>query len=86
VIREKALGPDHYLIATALHILAALYDHQGRYAEAEPLNQRALAIREIAMRQRPDGWKVSRNKRCFPAISEPHSRKLLSPGKATFFL
>jgi hypothetical protein len=28
--------------------LASLYQHQGRYAEAEPLYQRALAIAETA--------------------------------------
>ncbi len=33
-------------MATSLHHLAALYSAQGRYAEAEPLYQRSLAIRE----------------------------------------
>ena len=36
-IREKALGPDHPDLATSLNRLAALYDSQGRFAEAEPL-------------------------------------------------
>ena len=34
---------------TSLNNLAALYRAQGRYAEAEPLHQRALAIREKAL-------------------------------------
>ena len=48
-IREKALGPDHPDVGTALNNLAALYRAQGRYAEAEPLYKRALAIREKAL-------------------------------------
>ena len=46
---EKALGPDHPDVATALNGLAGLYRLQGRYAEAEPLYKRALAIREKAL-------------------------------------
>jgi tetratricopeptide (TPR) repeat protein len=48
-IREKALGPDHPDVATALNNLAELYHSQGRYAEAEPLLQRSLGIREKAL-------------------------------------
>ena len=33
-------------MAISLNNLAALYDDQGRYGEAEPLYQRALGIRE----------------------------------------
>jgi tetratricopeptide (TPR) repeat protein len=36
----------HPLVANSLHNLATLYRDQGRYAEAEPLFQRALQIRE----------------------------------------
>ena len=43
-LREKALGPDHPDVATSLNNLAGLYHAQGRYAKAEPLYQRALAI------------------------------------------
>ena len=43
---EKADGPDAEIVASGLIILAELYRMQGRYADAEPLNQRALAIRE----------------------------------------
>ncbi len=44
-----AFGPDDPRLATTLNNLAALYDTQGRYAEAEPLYQQALAIREKAL-------------------------------------
>ena len=36
-------------VATSLNNLAVLYRDQGKYAEAEPLYQRALAIREKAL-------------------------------------
>ncbi len=36
-------------MATSLNNLAALYQDQGRYAEAEPLYQRSLAIMEKAL-------------------------------------
>ncbi len=43
---EKALGPDHPSVATNLNNLAVLYRAHGKYAEAEPLYKRALAIVE----------------------------------------
>jgi tetratricopeptide (TPR) repeat protein len=45
-VYEKALGPEHLYVATSVYILAELYWRQGRYAEAEPLFKRSLAIRE----------------------------------------
>ena len=36
-------------LATSLDNLAALYNAQGKYAEAEPLHKRALAIFEKAL-------------------------------------
>src|SRR5215469_373937 len=45
-IFEKALGPDHPSVASALDNLAALYKAEARYADTEPLYQRALSIRE----------------------------------------
>ncbi|MFZ3327054.1 MAG: tetratricopeptide repeat protein [Methylocella sp.] len=36
-------------MATSLNNLAALYDDQGQYAQAEPLYQRALTIGEKAL-------------------------------------
>ena len=41
---RKALGPDHPDVATSLNNLAVLYHNQGRYADAEPLYKRSLAI------------------------------------------
>ncbi len=41
--------PEHPDVAQSLNNLAELYRVQGRYAEAEPLYQRALAIREKAL-------------------------------------
>ncbi|HWQ70499.1 MAG TPA: tetratricopeptide repeat protein, partial [Patescibacteria group bacterium] len=43
---EKALGPTHPDLAKGLNGLAGLYFSDGRYARAEPLFQRALAIQE----------------------------------------
>ncbi len=39
-------GLEHPEIAIDLQALARLYDEQGRYQQAEPLYQRALAIYE----------------------------------------
>ena len=48
-INEKALGPDHPDVAIDLNNLAELYRVQDKYAEAEPLYQRALHIDENAL-------------------------------------
>ncbi len=48
-ISEKALGPGHPNVATALSGLAALYRAQGAYERAGPLCERALAIWEKAL-------------------------------------
>ena len=45
----EAFGPDDVRLATSLSNLALLHKAQGRYGEAEPLHQRALAIREKAL-------------------------------------
>lgn len=42
----ERFGPDDPRLATTLDDLAELYRAQGRYAEAEPLYKRSLAIRE----------------------------------------
>jgi tetratricopeptide (TPR) repeat protein len=44
-VREESLGPDHPDVATACHILGAMYMERERFAEAEPLLHRALQIR-----------------------------------------
>ena len=46
VILEKSLGASDSDLATALNNLASVYVNQKRYGEAEPLFQRALAIKE----------------------------------------
>ena len=46
MFREKVLGPEHPGVYRGLTGLANVYYAQGRYAEAEPLYQRALAISE----------------------------------------
>ena len=43
------VGPEHPDVAASLNNLAVLYDDQGKYAQAEPLYQRALAIVEKAL-------------------------------------
>ena len=45
----EKFGPQDPRLATSLNNLAELYRAQGRYAEAEPLHKRALAIREKAL-------------------------------------
>ena len=59
-------GLDHPNTATLLDDLATLHQAQGRYAEAEPLFQRSLAIAEKALepehRRRPRAsttWRYS---------------------------
>jgi tetratricopeptide (TPR) repeat protein len=41
---ERKFGADHATTATLIYDLAEMYRAQGRYAEAEPLYLRALAI------------------------------------------
>ena len=43
---KKLLGAEHPYIATSLNNLAALYESQGRYEEAEPLYIQALDMRK----------------------------------------
>jgi CHAT domain-containing protein len=50
-IYKQVLGERHPLYARSLNNLAALYQAQGEYAQAEPLYHQALA----ALRQRPEG-------------------------------
>jgi tetratricopeptide (TPR) repeat protein len=46
---SAALGADNLRVASMQNNLAALYRQQKRYAEAEPLYLRAIAIREKAL-------------------------------------
>jgi len=45
----KRFGPQDPRLATSLNNLATLYHAQGKYAQAEPLYKRSLAIREKAL-------------------------------------
>ena len=45
----EAFGPDDVRLATSLNELGLVYRAQGKYAEAEPLFKRALAILDRAL-------------------------------------
>jgi len=45
----EKFGPQNPRLATSLNNLAVLYEAQGKYAEAEPLYKRSLAIWEKAL-------------------------------------
>ncbi|MGH9815027.1 MAG: tetratricopeptide repeat protein [Candidatus Acidiferrales bacterium] len=51
--REQALGPDHLSLAGMLMDLANILSEQRQFAEAEPLNARAVSIREKALGEHP---------------------------------
>jgi tetratricopeptide (TPR) repeat protein len=53
-IKEKMLGPNDPGVAASLNNLADLYRIEGRYAEAESLHRRALAVRETLGPEDPD--------------------------------
>jgi tetratricopeptide (TPR) repeat protein len=46
---EDEFGPDHPTTAQFLNDLAAIYQAQGNYTEAEPLYRRSLEILEMAL-------------------------------------
>jgi CHAT domain-containing protein/tetratricopeptide (TPR) repeat protein len=48
-MREKLLGPDDPSVGTTLNNLGLLYHAQSRFAEAEALYRRSLAVRETAL-------------------------------------
>ena len=48
----EEFGPNDPTTATLLNDLAVLYEAQGYYVEAEPLYQRSLAIRKVALGDR----------------------------------
>ena len=54
------LGPEHPDTLTSVNNLAFLYRSQGRYAEAEPLYQRALAGMERVLGKDHPNTKVVR--------------------------
>ena len=83
------LGPDHPDVARSLNNLADLYERQGRYAEAEPLFERALAIRERAVGpDHPDTATSTNNLASFyqaagrAADALPLVQRLIASGRA----
>ena len=60
-------------MANSLNSLAGLYDTQGKYAEAEPLYRRALAIAEKALGpEHPDlATDLQNYAVCLPKIPSP---------------
>jgi tetratricopeptide (TPR) repeat protein len=54
-VQEKALGKEHPKVALSLNNLGIVYMRLARYAEAEPVLKRALAIREkVLPKDHPD--------------------------------
>ena len=49
VDEAERLAPPDLPVGVSIMALAGVYDAQGRYAEAEPLHKRALAIAEKAL-------------------------------------
>ncbi|MDB9387472.1 tetratricopeptide repeat protein, partial [Microcystis aeruginosa] len=45
-LKKRLLGDNHPRVALSLNNLAALYESQGRYTEAEPLYLQALDLRK----------------------------------------
>ena len=59
-IRKKMLGEEHPDVAQSLNNLAALYENQGKYDEAEKMFEESLAIRKKMLgEEHPDVAKVS---------------------------
>jgi tetratricopeptide (TPR) repeat protein len=48
-VAEKTFGINHPEVAVSRNIMAAVYQAQGKYAEAETLYKRVLAIDEKAL-------------------------------------
>ena len=48
-LARQHLGPEDLTTAAVMNNLASLYDDMGRYADAEPLFKRSLAIRETKL-------------------------------------
>ncbi|NJO76900.1 MAG: tetratricopeptide repeat protein, partial [Leptolyngbyaceae cyanobacterium RM1_406_9] len=78
-ISEEQLGENHPAVATRLNNLANLYSSQGRYAQAEPLYLRALAILlNVLGIDHPNSQQVWQNFQIFlsQAIQEGRTREL----------
>jgi Tfp pilus assembly protein PilF len=71
-ILEKALGPDHPDVANSLNNLAALYQKQGRNADAEPLYKQSVAILERSLG--PDHPEIATNLNNLGALYKAQGR------------
>jgi tetratricopeptide (TPR) repeat protein len=58
-IKEKTLGPDHWMTATSLNNLAVVLTSQGELAAARPLRERSLAIFEKTLG--PEHFRTANN-------------------------
>jgi tetratricopeptide (TPR) repeat protein len=71
-LAEKAHGPDHPDVATALTLLASLYRAVGQSDQAEPLYRRALLIDEKALG--PEHAQVARDLSNLAALYDSQNR------------
>jgi tetratricopeptide (TPR) repeat protein len=55
-LAERLHGPEHIEVGRLLNLLASLFDALGRYADAEPLYRRTLAIAEKVLGPTPVVW------------------------------
>jgi len=83
----QILGPEHPQVATDLNNLADVYYVQGRYADAEPRYQHALALREKALG--PEHPDVAQTRNNYVALLRATNRdaeaaQLEAQGKATY--
>jgi CHAT domain-containing protein len=76
-VREKALGPNHPLVATSLNNLALLYQVQGAYAKAELLLARVADIAEQQIRTELGRLSESR-KRALMALLQGETESVVS--------
>ena len=81
----EKFGDQDPRLATILNNLALLYREQGKFPEAEPLHQRALAIREKALakvygntrQQRCWVHKTGNVLNCLPKVVQPRAKQAL---------
>ncbi len=81
----ERFGPQDLRLAASLNNLAELYRAQGKYAEAEPLHKRALAIGEKALG--PEHPRVATSLESYAALlrkmnRQPEAEELEARAKA----
>jgi tetratricopeptide (TPR) repeat protein len=60
-MRKRLLGEDHPNVANSLNNLASLYKSQGRFSEAEPLYQQALAMSKKFLGEEHPDTKIAKD-------------------------